>query len=56
MIRVDKNKFSCNCCFSEDNVKSISFINKFENRIDVFLCEKCRKDLYEILRVEFNDR
>lgn len=56
MIRVDKEKFSCNCCFSKDNVESISFFNCMKNGISISLCEKCRKDLYEILRVEFNDR
>lgn len=53
MIQIDKDKFSCNCCFSEDNVMSISFLNNMKNGISVCLCEKCRKNLYEMLNGEF---
>lgn len=54
MIKIENVKFlSCNCCYSTENVSQISFINKNKNGICVSLCDKCRKELYEMLKGEF---
>ncbi len=55
MIRIEKDRFSCNCCFSKDNVTTISFLNHMKNGTCVCLCYKCRKELYEMLKGEFDE-
>lgn len=55
MIQIDKDKFSCNCCYSRENVSTITFLNSMKNGICVCLCERCRKELFDLLSKEFKE-
>ena len=58
MIKIEcavKDYWRCNACLSDENIKKVMYGQEDSNIASFRLCDKCRKEMREVLRDENND-